>query len=91
MAQLDATQRQLNAAKASTEKDNEIIVQLRKENALLHEIVDRKGLAARESGEARRPTPWFKRLFGPHRPTATASATTPSGSRNIPSPIWINI
>ena len=62
MARLNDSDRQLRAAKASTDKDNEIIQQLRKENALLQDIAGKKG------AEAKAPPPakpaggflWFK-------------------------------
>jgi tetratricopeptide (TPR) repeat protein len=64
MAKLNESDRQLRAARASTEKDNEIIQELRKENALMRDIAGKKG----PETQAKAPPPakprggflWFK-------------------------------
>lgn len=70
MARLSENERQLRAARASTEKDNEIIEQLRKENALLQEI------AGKKEAQVKAPPPatakgflWFK----PKQPATPAA------------------
>ncbi len=73
MARLNESDRQLRAAKASTEKDNEIILQLRKENALLREVA---GKAAPEPQPSAAAKPrggflWFK----PRQPVAQTNVT----------------
>jgi DNA repair exonuclease SbcCD ATPase subunit len=61
MARINDGERQLRAAKASTDKDNEIIQQLRKENALLREVTGKQAAVPK----APPPKPsggflWFK-------------------------------
>jgi Flp pilus assembly protein TadD len=73
MARLNESERQLRAARASSEKDNEIIVQLRKENALLREVA---GKAASEPQPSASAKPrggflWFK----PRPPASRANET----------------
>ncbi len=58
MARLNENERQLRAAKTSTEKDNEIIQQLRNENALLREIAGKKNAVT--TAKPRRGFLWFK-------------------------------
>ena len=46
VAKLNESDRQLRASRSSSDKDNEIILQLRKENTLLHQIAERQGTVA---------------------------------------------
>ena len=77
LAQLDTMERQLRAAKASSEKDNEIIAELRKENALLREIVNRKGPGVRKPEETGGPTIPELKGWRPHRRQRPPPRTTP--------------
>ena len=80
MSQLDETDRQLRAARSSTEKDNQIILQLRKENALLREITERKGALALREQEATPESGLNNELKGwrPRRRTPAAEASSKS-------------
>ena len=49
LARLNESDRQLRAAKASTDKDNEIIQQLRKENSLLRQVAGKTSTETREA------------------------------------------
>ncbi len=91
IAQLTDANKRLASAKASGSKDDEIIRQLRKENALLRIIADRKASATFVGGESEESTngPSIPELRGwrPHqRPTAQAKeqsqqeAATPPAS-----------
>ena len=77
IAQLTDANKRLTSAKASGDKDDEIIRQLRKENALLRIIAERKASASFVGGESGESTngPSIPELRGwrPHqRPTAQA-------------------
>ena len=76
MAKLDEADRQLRAAKSSTEKGNEIILQLRKENALLREIAERNGPVTIRAREATQESGLNNELRGwrPRRRTPAAAA-----------------
>ena len=76
MAKLNEADRQLRAAKSSTEKGNEIILQLRKENALLREIAERKGPVTVRAREATQESGLNNELRGwrPRRRTPAAAA-----------------
>jgi Flp pilus assembly protein TadD/uncharacterized coiled-coil DUF342 family protein len=76
MANLNEADRQLRAAKSSTEKGNEIILQLRKENALLREIAERKGPVTVRAREATQESGLNNELRGwrPRRRTPAAAA-----------------
>src|SRR5205814_7744061 len=81
MARLNENERQLRATRASTDKDNEIIQQLRKENALLREITGKKEPASETHAKAAPPAKqkgflWFK----PKQPAATPAETNQAGS-----------
>ncbi len=76
MARLNESERQLRAAKVSTEKDNEIIQQLRNENALLREIASKKN--AETTAKPKRGFLWFKPRET--RPAATAGPAVPPAS-----------
>jgi Flp pilus assembly protein TadD/uncharacterized coiled-coil DUF342 family protein len=56
VAQLTEANRQLTAAQTAGSKDDEIIRQLRKENALLRLIADRKSVSTRATEESSGPT-----------------------------------
>lgn len=77
IAQLTDANKKLSSAKAASDKDDEIIRQLRKENALLRIIAERKASASISSGESEESTngPSIPELRGwkPHvRPPAVA-------------------
>jgi len=77
MARLNESDRQLRAAKASTDKDNEIIQQLQKENALLREITSKKSNEFKPVPKPKEPSGflWFKPKPAP---TNTVPATETS-------------
>jgi Flp pilus assembly protein TadD len=79
MARLNESDRQLRAAKASTEKDNEIILQLRKENALLREVAGKAAPEPPPPPTAARPRGGFL-WFKPRQPATQTNVTEDAGS-----------
>ncbi|HUK83477.1 MAG TPA: tetratricopeptide repeat protein [Verrucomicrobiae bacterium] len=84
MARLTESDRQLRAAKASNEKSDEIIEQLRKENAVLKEIVNRKGFASAEEEESDTTEPSIPELKGWHPRRRTTAERPPVTPRPAP-------
>jgi Flp pilus assembly protein TadD/uncharacterized coiled-coil DUF342 family protein len=81
VTQLTDANRKLVAAQATTSKDDEIIRQLRKENALLRLIADRKTVSARPTEDLTGPTIPELKGWRPHRravPTAEVAAPKPA-------------
>jgi Flp pilus assembly protein TadD/uncharacterized coiled-coil DUF342 family protein len=85
MAKLTETERQLRAVKASNEKSDEIIQQLRKENAVLKEIVERSSVASRDEEESDSDAPSIPELRGWH-PRRRRTASAPPPPRAAPRP-----
>ena len=84
IAQLTDANKRLASAKASGDKDDEIIRQLRKENALLRIIAERKASATFVGGESGESTngPSIPELRGwrPHQRPTPGQGTIPTGS-----------
>jgi cytochrome c-type biogenesis protein CcmH/NrfG len=85
MAKLTEAERQLRAVKASNEKSDEIIQQLRKENAVLKEIVGRKGAASRDEQQTDSNAPSIPELKGWHPRKRTTATTQPPATRQASS------
>lgn len=86
IAQLTDANKKLSSAKAASDKDDEIIRQLRKENALLRIIAERKASASISPGESEESTngPSIPELRGwrPHvRPPAVAKQPKPEEAK----------
>jgi Flp pilus assembly protein TadD len=81
MAKLNEADRQLRAVKSSTENGNEIIRQLRKENAVLRGIAERKGPVTIRAREATQESGLNNELRGwspRRRPPATVAPAKPA-------------
>ncbi len=83
VTQLTDANRKLVAAQAVTGKDDEIIRQLRKENALLRLIADRKSVSARPTEELTGPTihelkGWRPRRHPPETPEPAQAKQLPA-------------
>jgi outer membrane protein assembly factor BamD (BamD/ComL family)/uncharacterized coiled-coil DUF342 family protein len=86
VAQLTDANKKLSSARAGSDKDDEIIRQLRKENALLRVIAERKTLispAEAEDSEGNRTIP---ELRGWHPRNRTETTTTQAPPAQAPSP-----
>ena len=89
MAKLAESERQLRAVKVSNEKSDQIIQQLRKENSLLKEVVERNSMAGRDEEGTDGSNPSIPELKGwhPRKRRTVATQPQPTTPTQPPTPI----